>query len=51
MDLAPEHRRACGEPEEIPPLDRITLGRTNMRFGRFGKNIPGDLLVRAEVVR
>jgi peptidyl-prolyl cis-trans isomerase B (cyclophilin B) len=32
-------------------VDRITLGRTNMRFGRFGKNIPGDLLVRAEVVR
>jgi peptidyl-prolyl cis-trans isomerase B (cyclophilin B) len=32
-------------------VDRITSGRTNMRFGRFGKIIPGDLLVRAEVIR
>jgi len=31
-------------------VDRITPGRTNMRFGRFGKNIPGDQLVKAEVV-
>ena len=31
-------------------IDRITPGRTNMRFGRFGKSIPGDLLVRARVV-
>lgn len=32
-------------------VDRITAGRTNQRFGRFGKAIPGDLLVRADVVR
>jgi peptidyl-prolyl cis-trans isomerase B (cyclophilin B) len=32
-------------------VDRITPGRTNQRFGRFGKNIPGDLLVRADVIR
>jgi cyclophilin family peptidyl-prolyl cis-trans isomerase len=32
-------------------VDRVTQGRTNMRFGRFGKAIPGDLLVSATVVR
>lgn len=32
-------------------VDRITRGRTNLRVGRFGKTIPGDLLVRAEVIR
>ena len=32
-------------------VDRITAGRTNMQFGRFGKIIPGDLLLRAEVIR
>jgi cyclophilin family peptidyl-prolyl cis-trans isomerase len=32
-------------------VDRITPGRTNQRFGRFGKIIPGDLIVRARVVR
>jgi peptidyl-prolyl cis-trans isomerase B (cyclophilin B) len=31
--------------------DRITLGRTSRLVGRFGKIIPGDLLVRAETVR
>ena len=31
--------------------DRITAGRTNFRVGQFGKVIPGDLLVRAEVIR
>src|SRR5207245_1086997 len=32
-------------------VDRITVGRTNSRVGRSGKIIPGDLLVRAEVIR
>jgi peptidyl-prolyl cis-trans isomerase B (cyclophilin B) len=32
-------------------VDRITPGRTNQRFGRFGKIIPGDLIVRARVLR
>jgi peptidyl-prolyl cis-trans isomerase A (cyclophilin A) len=32
-------------------IDSITQGRTNMRFGRFGKAIPGDVLVSARVVR
>jgi cyclophilin family peptidyl-prolyl cis-trans isomerase len=32
-------------------IDRITVGRTNLRVGRSGKIIPGDLLVRAEVMR
>ena len=32
-------------------VDRITQGRTNMRFGRFGKAIPGDVLVSARVIR
>jgi len=32
-------------------VDRITAGRTNHLFGRFGKTIPGDLLVKAEVIR
>ena len=32
-------------------VDRITPGRTNQRFGRFGKIIPGDLIVRARVIR
>jgi cyclophilin family peptidyl-prolyl cis-trans isomerase/Flp pilus assembly protein TadD len=32
-------------------VDRVTSGRTNQRFGRFGKTIPGDVLVRAVVIR
>jgi peptidyl-prolyl cis-trans isomerase B (cyclophilin B) len=32
-------------------IDRITPGRTNRQVGRFGRIIPGDLLVRAEVMR
>lgn len=32
-------------------LDRVTEGRTNREVGQFGKIIPGDLIVRAEVVR
>ena len=32
-------------------VDRITPGRTNLRVGQSGKPIPGDLLVRAEVIR
>lgn len=32
-------------------LDQITEGRTNHEVGEFGKIIPGDLIVRAEVVR
>jgi cyclophilin family peptidyl-prolyl cis-trans isomerase len=32
-------------------VDRITPGRTNQRFGRFGKIVPGDLIVRARVLR
>ena len=31
--------------------DQITRGRTNRSVGSFGKIIPGDLLVRAEVIR
>jgi cyclophilin family peptidyl-prolyl cis-trans isomerase len=31
--------------------DRITPGRTSRRVGRFGRIIPGDLLVRAETIR
>jgi cyclophilin family peptidyl-prolyl cis-trans isomerase len=32
-------------------LDQVTEGRTNREVGQFGKIIPGDLIVRAEVVR
>jgi peptidyl-prolyl cis-trans isomerase B (cyclophilin B) len=32
-------------------VDQITEGRTNRDVGEFGKIIPGDLIVRAEVVR
>ena len=32
-------------------LDQVTEGRTNRQVGQFGKIIPGDLIVRAEVVR
>ena len=32
-------------------VDRITPGRTNLKVGKFGKAIPGDLLVRAQVIR
>ncbi len=32
-------------------IDRITLGRTNLEVGPFGRIIPGDVLVRAEVIR
>jgi cyclophilin family peptidyl-prolyl cis-trans isomerase len=32
-------------------VDRITRGRTNPNVGRHGRIIPGDLLVRAEVLR
>jgi cyclophilin family peptidyl-prolyl cis-trans isomerase len=32
-------------------VDRITLGRTNPQVGQFGRIVPGDLLVRAEVLR
>jgi cyclophilin family peptidyl-prolyl cis-trans isomerase len=32
-------------------IDRITLGRTNREVGHFGRIVPGDLLVRAEVLR
>ena len=32
-------------------LDRVTIGRTNREVGQFGKIIPGDLVVRAEVIR
>jgi cyclophilin family peptidyl-prolyl cis-trans isomerase len=32
-------------------LDQISEGRTNRQVGQFGKIIPGDLLVRAEVIR
>jgi peptidyl-prolyl cis-trans isomerase B (cyclophilin B) len=37
------------EGQEV--IDGITQGRTNREVGRFGRLIPGDLLVRAEVVR
>jgi peptidyl-prolyl cis-trans isomerase B (cyclophilin B) len=32
-------------------LDRITQGRTNRQVGQSGEIIPGDLLMRAEVIR
>ena len=32
-------------------LDQVTEGRTNREVGEFGKIIPGDLIVHAEVVR
>jgi cyclophilin family peptidyl-prolyl cis-trans isomerase len=32
-------------------VDRVTRGRTTRDLGHFGKIIPGDLLVRAEVLR
>jgi len=32
-------------------LDQVTEGRTNRVVGQFGKIIPGDLIVRAQVVR
>lgn len=32
-------------------VDRITQGRTNLDVGPFGRIIPGDVLVRAEVIR
>ena len=32
-------------------LDQVTTGRTNLRVGHMGKIIPGDVLVKAEVVR
>jgi cyclophilin family peptidyl-prolyl cis-trans isomerase/tetratricopeptide (TPR) repeat protein len=32
-------------------VDHITPGRTTPEVGRYGKTIPGDLLVRAEVLR
>jgi cyclophilin family peptidyl-prolyl cis-trans isomerase len=32
-------------------LDQVTEGRTNHDVGEFGKIIPGDLIVRADVVR
>lgn len=32
-------------------VENITRGRTNMKVGHFGQIIPGDLLVRAEVIR
>lgn len=32
-------------------LDQITEGRTNREVGQFGKLIPGDLIVHAEIVR
>ena len=32
-------------------LDQVTEGRTNHEVGEFGKIIPGDLIVRAEVIR
>ena len=32
-------------------IDRITPGRTNRDLGEYGKLIPGDLLVRAEILR
>jgi cyclophilin family peptidyl-prolyl cis-trans isomerase len=32
-------------------VDRITRGRTTRILGHYGKIIPGDLLVRAEVIR
>ena len=32
-------------------VDRITVGRTSLKVGQSGKVIPGDLLVRAQVIR
>jgi cyclophilin family peptidyl-prolyl cis-trans isomerase len=32
-------------------VDRITLGRTNNKVHTYGRPIPGDLLLRAEVLR
>jgi peptidyl-prolyl cis-trans isomerase B (cyclophilin B) len=32
-------------------VDRITPGRTTPLVGHFGKVVPGDLLVRAEIIR
>jgi cyclophilin family peptidyl-prolyl cis-trans isomerase len=32
-------------------VDRITRGRTTRVLGHYGKIIPGDLLVRAEIIR
>jgi cyclophilin family peptidyl-prolyl cis-trans isomerase len=32
-------------------VDRMTPGRTNLKIGGYGKIIPGDLVVRAEVIR
>lgn len=32
-------------------VDRITTGRTNLDVGPFGRIIPGDALIRAEVIR
>jgi cyclophilin family peptidyl-prolyl cis-trans isomerase len=37
------------EGQEV--LDRMTPGRTHPHVGAFGRIIPGDVLVRAEVVR
>jgi len=37
------------EGQEV--VDRITPGRTNRNVGSFGRLVPGDLLVRAEVIR
>jgi len=32
-------------------MDQVTEGRTNREIGEFGKIIPGDVLVHAEVIR
>ena len=32
-------------------IDQITEGRTNREIGQFGRIIPGDVLVKAEVIR
>ncbi len=37
--------------EGMEAVDRISRGRTNLEIGRYGLIIPGDLLVRAEVLR
>ena len=37
--------------EGMETVDHITRGRTNPDVGRYGLIIPGDLLVRAEVLR
>jgi len=37
--------------EGIGAVDAISRGRTNPDVGRYGQIIPGDLLVRAEVLR